>query len=899
MSNLEYIDEIFGNPDTKHGLSVFNASDLQTLDLLSKIDISRREGGKIVIKCLKRQRELVAKPEEIVRQLFLVYVRDYLGYPLRQVSVEETIHMGSDDSKRADIVIFTDDTCTRKYIIFEVKKPEADNGVEQLQSYLNATGVHFGAWSNGKDIIFQLREGSPETKGEPYHYRDIPRLPRKGEALEDVLKPLTKKDLRSIQNLKDTIKRLEDTALANAGVNAFDELFKLFFAKLHDEFDPKKNDNSPMQFRVPKADPDTVYERINGLFQEAKRRPGWQGIFDDDEVLKLKDDALVLCASALEPLRFHDADLDVVDAAFEYLINPEQKGAKGQYFTPRMVVDMAVKMVSPRVDEKVIDPACGSGGFLIHTIKHIRLAQKWADSTEIYRYANEHIYAVDFDDKLKKVAKVMMLIAGDGKSNVFSVDSLDYRKWARSDVASRVGTFKRDQKDGDFDVVLTNPPFSGKITGREQLSAFELYDLRQSGRLSDDEEESDEEDTSGRPKKKVNSMKRDILFIERCLRFLKPGGRMAIVLPQGNLNNIGTTALREWIMKRAKILAVVGLEANTFKPFTGTKTSVIFLQKWGGSAGTPVDDYEIFMATSAKSGKTNSGDYAVLTDRDGHLIDRSGALLDPLKEKPVVDSDLNDIAETYLHYKKSGKLPPSGNSVSVHVLAYSVSSQEVSSSERLDPEFYQPKFVNLEKYLSSSGAMPVGDICTFVNHGIQPPYVDNGDIAVITQKEMTATFLDLESVKDFTDEKFYDENPDFQLKEGDVLLYSVGAYIGRCNLLFEKVRGMVGSFVTILRANPLYVLPEYLAAFLNSSAGIMQSRRWMRGTAQHYLYPRDIKKILVPIPRLENKKPDMSWQKKLAEKVILAHQAKIEAKMKLNEANALLGKEMDRLTNDG
>lgn len=656
MKPMMLIDQIFGEPEIKHGLNVFNELELQGSNLLNKVNIYKRQkDDKIVVKCLKRNKEIVAKPEEIVRQLFLAYARDYLGYSIAQVDVEVPIQMGSDDSKRADIVVFTDDTCTRKYLIFEIKKPEADSGVEQLQSYLNATGTFFGAWSNGKDIVFQLREESLETKGEPYHYRDIPRIPKKGEILDDVLKPLTKKDLRTIQNLKDTIKRLEDTALSNAGINPFDELFKLFFAKLHDEFDPKKTDDSPMRFRVPKADPDTVYERINGLFQEAKKRPGWGEIFDSDEILKLKDDALILCASALEPLKFHDADLDVIDAAFEYLINPEQKGAKGQYFTPRMVVDMAVKIVDPQVYEKVIDPACGSAGFLIHTIKHVRAKQKWEHNLEkTYRYANDYVYAVDFDDKLKKVAKVMMLIAGDGKSNVFSVDSLDFRKWARSDAANRIGPFKKDVKDGNFDVVLTNPPFAEKVTGKEQLSIYELYELQQSGKLTDEEEDLESEGEEGvvkkKSKRKINSMKRDILFLERCLRFLKPGGRMAIVLPQGNLNNIGTKALREWIMQKARILAVVGLGVNTFKPFTGTKTSVLFLQKWGGIAGKPLEDYPIFMATSERSGKNTSGDYVVLTNKEGHLIDRKGRIIDPLKEKPVIDNDLNEIADVFNNF---------------------------------------------------------------------------------------------------------------------------------------------------------------------------------------------------------------------------------------------------------
>ena len=190
---LKLIDEIFGAPDIKHGLNVFNQPEITSLNLIDQIDIYKRDkDDKIVVKCIKRNKEIIAKPEEIVRQLFLIYVKDFLKYPLNQVKVEEPIQMGSDDSKRADIVIFTDDTCTRKYLIFEIKKPDAESGVEQLQSYLNATGVFFGAWSNGKDIVFQLREESTETKGEPYHYRDIPRLPKKGEIIDDVLKPICK-----------------------------------------------------------------------------------------------------------------------------------------------------------------------------------------------------------------------------------------------------------------------------------------------------------------------------------------------------------------------------------------------------------------------------------------------------------------------------------------------------------------------------------------------------------------------------------------------------------------------------------------------------------------------------------------------------------------------------------
>ena len=152
-------------------------------------------------------------------------------------------------------------------------------------------------------------------------------------------------------------------------------------------------------------------------------------------------------------------------------------------------------------------------------------------------------------------------------------------------------------------------------------------------------------------------MRRDILFIERCLDLLKLGGRCAIVLPQGNLNNSGTRALRNWIGSRARLLAVVGLDVNTFKPFTGTKTSVVFLQKWGGQAGAPLENYPVFMATSQKSGKNNSGQYEVRKDELGNLVDEEGTPITESNRPPAVDHDLDSIAEQFLEWAGNQKLP--------------------------------------------------------------------------------------------------------------------------------------------------------------------------------------------------------------------------------------------------
>ena len=650
------LDEVFRDPKIKHGLTFFRQGERR------KLQLRRSAGQKIEIWCAKREKWLKAKPEEIVRQLFLIWVLDVLKYPLGRIEVEWPIQMGEDAEKeRADIVVFSDDACTDPYIVYELKKPESEEGLEQLRSYLRWTGCFFGCWSNGHDPIYQLREEDEPTKKGPYKFRDIPRLPRLGEALAEILKPLSFAGLRPIDDMRALIQRLEHDALANAGVNAFDELFKLFFAKLHDELRPNRKVSDAVEFRVPASTPEVIYKRFDDLFQQAKKRPNWGDVFDAEERIKLKGDALKLCASALEPYTLIHTDLEVVDGAFEYLVNPEQKGQKGQYFTPRPVVKMAVKMLTPRDGELVIDPACGSCGFLIHTIRHVQKLYDW-DSKDIYRYANDYIYAVDFDDRLKKVAKVMMLIAGDGKANVFCVNSLDIRDWQNSQAAARIGAFGRDITDGKFDIVMTNPPFAGKVTGRTQLAAYDLYELAATGQIVEEDDSESEAENEPAPeaakvrgRRKVSGMKRDILFLERCLDLLKPGGRMAIVLPQGNLNNLGTRALRHWTAGRARILAIVGLHVNTFKPFTGTKTSVVFLQKWGANAGAPVPDYPVFLATSQKPGKDNSGNYIHKKDATGSLIDEDGKPITESYRPPAIDHDLDEIAEGFVAWgRKEG-----------------------------------------------------------------------------------------------------------------------------------------------------------------------------------------------------------------------------------------------------
>ncbi|MGI6563251.1 MAG: N-6 DNA methylase [Clostridia bacterium] len=565
------IDEIFKSEETKHRLTLFKTEYIKWLEtqLFEK-------NGKPYLKCLASDKDRPAKPEEIVRQLWIKKLLEEYHYPKERIKVEYAVWFGSGVSdKSADIVVMQTDG-EHPYIIFEVKKPKRKDGLQQLKSYCNAEGSPIGVWSNGEELVILHRE-------EPNIFSQISSIPTVDQTLQDVITEQWTIDKLKQENrlvkerlsLKKIILDLEDLVLANAeGIDdSFDEVFKLIYAKLYDEW-AAANDrtrNHKIHFRIYGESPRELYDKINGLFNRAKDK--WRGIFGQDEKIRLKPEHLLTCVSFLQDVKLFNANLQVIDEAFEYLITEVAKGKKGQYFTPRWVIDMCVKMLNPKIHERVIDTACGSSGFTVHTIFWIAGEQYTVNGfpPAISEYAGSMVYAIDSSPKAVKIAKALNLIAGDGKSNVYELNSLNPPKWSEEGKAAfrplltRFSNYEQDEANQrnfqyfDFDILMTNPPFAGSISEREILRQYRLAEKNG---------------------KTVSKIGRDILFIERNLNFLKPGGRMAIVLPQGRLNNTNDLFIRNFLFSKARILAVVGLHPNTFKPHTGTKTSVVFLQKY-------------------------------------------------------------------------------------------------------------------------------------------------------------------------------------------------------------------------------------------------------------------------------------------------------------------------------
>ncbi|MGB3692903.1 MAG: N-6 DNA methylase, partial [Spirulinaceae cyanobacterium] len=663
--------------------------------------------------------------------------------------------------KRADIVVMDKDRPNTVYMLVEVKKPKLKDGKNQLRSYCNATGAPIAVWTNGEQISYYQRK-------DPNYFEDISGLPNVNQTLADILQiKFTLEDLiandklvKENKSLKTLIEEMEDEVLANAGVDVFEELFKLIFTKLYDEWysgQGSRRSKRSLEFRNTGQTEAVLRKKIQELFDKAKKK--WEGVFSEDAKIRLTPSHLSVCVSSLENVKLFNSNLDIIDEAFEYLINQSSKGEKGQFFTPRYVIDMCVKMLNPQEDEYMIDTAAGSSGFPVHTIFHVWreiLADEGLQASHLFsledkpprckEYVEEKVFAIDFDEKAVRVARTLNLIAGDGQTNVLHLNTLDYELWdevtEQEEWQDTYYTgFKRlrklrpkgskDYREFQFDVLMANPPFAGDIKEHRMIARYDLA-----------------KKPNGKWKNKVG---RDILFIERNLDFLKPGGRMAIVLPQGRFNNSSDQNIREFIGERCRILAVVGLHGNTFKPHTGTKTSVLFVQKWNDDPGVGAfcpreDDYNIFFATMQKSGKDNSGDKIyrrIVPQEEEGLPEKEKErqfLLDP-HDHLIVDHDLysheglteEGIAEAFIEFAKKESLSFFEQSLSVKpfdVVRYErlmdgleaaeVNFNEIDLGDRFDAEYFWKDSLRIQATLKQRETEPLRNLGDFVASAFYP-----------------------------------------------------------------------------------------------------------------------------------------------------------------------------------
>ena len=428
--------------------------------------------------------EVKATPEEVdaVQVYSKILVEDY-GYPKEHIQThpQHRVKVRPSDTKKeypVDIAVFPNDKKEENdiSIIIECKKKNRKDGKTQLQDYLRFSRSPIGVWFNGDERLF-IKKIEKDGK---ILFEDIPNIPKYGQRLEDVGK-FKRKDLKPATNLKYVFKAMRNYLAGNVVGATRDEVFaqqliNLIFCKIYDEKFTKPDEMVTFRAGIDEK-PKDVEKRIGELFDKVKKN--YNDVIDSSDKIILDEYSLTYIVGELQQYSILESTRDAISDAFEIFIGHALKGGQGQFFTPRNVVKMIVDIIDPSYEDKVIDPACGSGGFLVESLRYIwqKAENEFTDlgwpkheiEIEKQKIAIKNIRGIDKDYFLSKVAKAYMALLGDGRGGVFCENSLENpNHWDKK---------TRDEiKMEYFDIVLTNPPFGSKIPikGEEMLKQYEL-----------------------------------------------------------------------------------------------------------------------------------------------------------------------------------------------------------------------------------------------------------------------------------------------------------------------------------------------------------------------------------------------------------------------------------------
>ena len=564
--------------------------------------------------------KVTAEEVEAVQVFSRRLVEDY-GYPKTRIQTRPQYRVRvrpSDEEKSypVDIAVFSSDAKTEDtlYMIVECKKKTRKDGVEQLKLYGDMSSAHVLVWFNGDEHEY-LRK--VHHKDGSRTYESLPNIPRFGQRIEDI-GLFKRRDLKKPGNLKAVFRDLRNhLAGMTTGITRDEalaqEMINVLFCKILDEQNTAMDETVTFRAGVGE-DIKKVRKRILYLFDMVKVQV-YDDVFDPSDTIKLDAESLAYVVGELQNYCVTEADRDAIGDAFEVFIGPALRGTEGQFFTPRNVVKMMVEILDPKPGEKVIDPACGSGGFLICALEHVwgQLKEQakrkgWTERQLFKReveVATECFRGIDKDAFLAKVCKAYMALVGDGRGGVFCANSLSRPEDWEPVLANKIGLDR-------FDVVMTNPPFGKKIVvrGAPILSQYDLGHKWKRNKQNDLLEKTPALHDEQPPQ---------ILFLERCLQLLRTGGRLGIVLPESVLGNPSFEHVVTFILRHCRILAVVTMPESLFKTSgkggTHTKVCALLLEK-----GNSKRAYTIFMAEAKWCGHDSRGNPTLRQSETGAVV---------------------------------------------------------------------------------------------------------------------------------------------------------------------------------------------------------------------------------------------------------------------------------------
>ena len=620
---------------------------------------------------------------------------------------------------------------------------------------------------------------------------------------------LTKED-----NLLKKFEEIHDYIYANDGLSpqqTLEEFVKILFIKIYDE-----NDNLN-QFTISSEEwnelksgktVQAISERITALFEQTKK--AYRDIFDADDRIRISAMALGFTINKLQNISLLNSSQDAKGLAFQKFLSHHEKDGRGQFFTPEPVIDFCVAMMQPKPNERIIDPACGSGGFLMSALRYLQ--QNTEGVLDVAKTVSENLFGSDINKSIARIAKMKLLLEANGKTNIHCVNSLEDLDSLKLTLGHSAG----------FDLVLANPPFGAKMTNPAVLSKFDLG-----------HKWSNQNKEYHKTKAVYPNQNAEILFIERCLQLLKEGGRMAIVLPNGNFENPSLEYLRYYIKLKAKILAIVNLPQETFIPFgTGVKTSLLFLEK---DTPNKVRQYPIFFGRITKLGYqgNKNGTPQYRKDKYGQVVKNELG-------QPVLDEDFSEIVEVYKAFQLGAKIDVNNS--------FSINYDELNG--RFDYDFYSPENRKMFTKLDSGKSVRLGDICDIIkvkSKQLKDPnktveYVELSDINTHAYEIINSTTYQVHELP---------SRASYEIEAGDIITAIAGNSVGTRKHATALVnKDFAGSICT----NGFRVLRNfkidtyYLLYFLKSDVFLKQMFMYRTGAAIPNVSDIDLANTLINLP---------------------------------------------------
>jgi type I restriction enzyme M protein len=716
-------------------------------------------------------------------------------------------------------------------MIVECKQPKRSDGQRQLEIYLDLCSATIGVWFNGDEHVYLQKY---VTEKGINAYREIPLIPLNGQRIEDIGK-FYRRDLKASLNLRSVFKDIRNHIAGHTtGVTRDEaiagEIINLLFCKIYDEINTAPDEI--VKFRYGINEPSTdVAVRIKGLFVDVKK--DYRDVFQETDAITLDDKTIAYVVGELQRYCITEAERDVIGEAFEVFIGPALKGSQGQFFTPRNIVRTAIEIVNPSPTDRVLDPACGSGGFLIVALEHVwrklsaeaekrGLGRSWLRTRED-AVATNNFRGIEKDSFLAKITKAYMAIVGDGRGGIVCENSLLRSSEWPANVQQAI--------QEDFDVIFTNPPFGAKImiTDYDILKHYDLghkWKRRKGGGW---------DKTSQALKKQPPQ----ILFIERCLQLLKPGGTLAIILPDGILGGAKIGYVPHFINEKFETVALVDCPLESFSPNTTTKVHLLVLRK---RVITRVQvGRRIFQEKKASPTVKDvfmSVPQIVGHDKKGHTI-----YLDPKNQ--IVRDDLEITKARWNEFKAGKKVDDR--------FGFTIEISELEES--LNAKRYLPMFMDVVRRIrkSTMAKKTLGDIALVLRTGAN---VDNLDyvaaedgVPYILVKNVLREGIVFSNLKHIKKATAADFGPAIA-EENDIIINRCGD-TGIAAIVPKDLAGaVVCGFCFRLKVRSGYN-PNYIAAFLNSKLGSLQLKRLAIGSILEHITKDDLKTVEIVFPKTD------------------------------------------------